>query len=103
MSASAPRRRSWRKARIASGGRSTNSPADSGLPYGALSDLSRSLVADRGQADPVALAGIFVAGYTPAQALEVVLGVAVSVLPNFAHSLTGEGSTMSSGRRSGRR
>jgi len=47
-------------------------------------------VADRGQADPAALAAILVAGYTPAQALEVVLGVAVSVLPNFAHSLTGE-------------
>jgi len=55
----------------------------------ALSDLSRSLVASRGQADPAVLDAFFAAGYTPAQALEVVLGVAVSVLPNFTHHLTG--------------
>ena len=31
---------------------------------------------------------LYAAGYSKAQALEVVLGVAVSILPNFAHHIT---------------
>ncbi|HZL73265.1 MAG TPA: carboxymuconolactone decarboxylase family protein [Planctomycetota bacterium] len=51
----------------------------------ALSDFSRKLVKDRGRADASAFGA---AGYTKAQALEVVLGIAVSILPNFAHHIT---------------
>jgi alkylhydroperoxidase family enzyme len=54
----------------------------------ALSDFSRQLVRQRGQARAEDLATFLAAGYTRAQALEVVLGIAVSVLPNFAHHLT---------------
>ncbi len=54
----------------------------------ALSELSRHLVRRRGRADEGALADLLQAGYTRSQALEVVLGVAVSILPNFAHHLT---------------
>lgn len=41
----------------------------------ALSDLSRSLVVRRGAVAPEELSQFLAAGYTPAQALEVVLGV----------------------------
>ncbi len=54
----------------------------------ALSELSRKMVADRGAVDEKDLAAFFAAGYTPAQALEVVLGIAVSILANFSHHLT---------------
>jgi AhpD family alkylhydroperoxidase len=54
----------------------------------ALSDFSRQLVRERGRAGSGALAAFLAAGYTRGQALEVVLGVAVSILPNFAHHLT---------------
>lgn len=54
----------------------------------ALSNLSRRLVRERGRLREEDLAAFFAAGYAPAQALEVVLGVAVSILPNFAHHLT---------------
>lgn len=55
----------------------------------ALSDLSRKLIRRRGDVSPADLEAFYGVGYTQAQALEVVLGVAVSVLPNFAHHLTG--------------
>lgn len=56
---------------------------------GALSDFSRELVRGRGRVEPGALAELLAAGFSRAQALEVVLGVGVSILPNFSHHLTG--------------
>lgn len=55
----------------------------------ALSEFSRALVRQRGHASPEQLGGFHAAGYSKAQALEVVLGIAVSILPNYAHHLTG--------------
>ena len=54
----------------------------------ALSTFSRKLIAERGQVGAEDLAAFVEAGFTKAQALEVVLGLAVSILPNFAHHLT---------------
>jgi uncharacterized peroxidase-related enzyme len=54
----------------------------------ALSDFSRKLVKHRGRVSEDDMSSFHAAGFTRAQALEVVLGVAVSVLPNFAHHLT---------------
>lgn len=54
----------------------------------ALSNFSRKLVRQRGRVGPEDVTAFVEAGYTKAQALEVVLGVAVSVLPNFAHHIT---------------
>jgi AhpD family alkylhydroperoxidase len=54
----------------------------------ALGDFSRRLVAARGKVSETDLERFLAAGYTRGQALEVVLGVAVSILPNFAHHLT---------------
>lgn len=67
--------------------RSGRSPIEPRLK--ALSDFSRTLVRERGRASDDDLRTFVAAGYTRAQALEVVLGVAVSILPNFAHHLTG--------------
>lgn len=53
-----------------------------------LSDLSRKLVKERGRINEQDLKSFYDAGFTRAQALEVVLGVAVSTMPNFAHHLT---------------
>ena len=53
-----------------------------------LSDFSRKLVKKRGNVDQGDLATFLGGGYTRAQALEVVLGVAISILPNFAHHIT---------------
>lgn len=53
-----------------------------------LSAFSRRLVRERGHA-PKELAAFLAAGYTRGQALEVVLQVAASIMPNFAHHLTG--------------
>ena len=55
----------------------------------ALSDFSRRLVRERGRVAERDLEAFRRAGYTDAQALEVVLGVAASVLPSFANHLTG--------------
>lgn len=54
----------------------------------ALSNLSRRLVRDRGRVSDAERQAFHDAGFSNAQALEVVLGVAVSILPNFAHHLT---------------
>ena len=64
-------------------GRSPQEPA-----FHALSEFSRALVKRRGHVSGEELQRFFAAGYSKAQALEVVLGVAVSILPNFAHHLT---------------
>lgn len=61
-------------------------PAESRLK--ALSEFSRKLVRARGAVSEADVAAFLAAGLTKAQALEVVLGVAVSILPNFAHHLT---------------
>src|SRR5262245_9322558 len=54
----------------------------------ALSDFSRALVQARGNVTPSDVGGFVKAGFSRGQALEVVLGVAVSILPNFAHHVT---------------
>jgi AhpD family alkylhydroperoxidase len=54
----------------------------------ALSEFSRALVKRRGHVTDDELQRLLAAGYSKAQALEVVLGVAVSILPNFAHHIT---------------
>ena len=66
--------------------RAGRAPAEPRLE--ALSDFSRKLVRERGAVSQADLAAFLTAGFTKAQALEVVLGVAVSILPNFAHHLT---------------
>lgn len=53
----------------------------------ALSAFSRRLVRDRGNA-PKELSAFLAAGFTRRQALEVVLQVAASIIPNFSHHLT---------------
>src|SRR5262245_30526225 len=67
--------------------RAGHAPEDARLR--ALSDLSRRIVRDRGRVGREDLRAFEAAGYSRAQALEVILGVAVSILPNFAHHLTG--------------
>jgi AhpD family alkylhydroperoxidase len=67
--------------------RAGDSPKEAKLR--ALSDLSRQLVRARGRVREEDLRTFHAAGYSKAQALEVVLGVAVSILPNFAYHLTG--------------
>jgi AhpD family alkylhydroperoxidase len=54
----------------------------------ALSEFSRALMKNRGHVTADDLQKVLAAGYSKAQALEVVLGVAVSILPNFAHHIT---------------
>ena len=54
----------------------------------ALSDFSRKLVRQRGAVEELDVEAFCAAGYSKAQALEVVLGVAVSILPNYAHHIT---------------
>jgi AhpD family alkylhydroperoxidase len=54
----------------------------------ALSEFSRAMVRHRGHVAADDLQTFLGAGYSKAQALEVVLGVAVSILPNFAHHIT---------------
>jgi uncharacterized peroxidase-related enzyme len=53
-----------------------------------LSDFSRKLIQKRGNVSEADLEFFQAAGFTKAQALEVVLGIAVSILPNYAHHLT---------------
>ena len=67
--------------------RAGKAPEDTRLR--ALSGLSRRLVRDRGQVRDEDLRAFEAAGYSRAQSLEVILGVVVSILPNFAHHLTG--------------
>lgn len=53
----------------------------------ALSDFSRSMVRNRGLVGSQDLAAFRAAGFSDAQALEVVVGVAFSVMANFADHL----------------
>jgi alkylhydroperoxidase family enzyme len=53
----------------------------------ALSDLSRAMVRHRGNVGHSDLEAFYAAGFTRAQALEVVLGVAFSIMANFSGHL----------------
>jgi AhpD family alkylhydroperoxidase len=64
-------------------GRSPQEPALKGL-----SEFSRALVKHRGHVSGDDLQRFIAAGFTKGQALEVVLGIAASILPNFAHHIT---------------
>jgi uncharacterized peroxidase-related enzyme len=65
--------------------RAGKSPTDSRLK--ALSDFSRKLTTARGQISEADLEAFLAAGFTTAQALEVVVGGAVSLLANFTNHL----------------
>lgn len=54
---------------------------------GALSDFAREMVRRRGAVGPQAVERFHGAGYTRAQALEVVLGMAFSLMANYAGHL----------------
>ncbi len=60
-------------------------PADPRLQ--ALSEFARKMTLTRGQLSEADLQSLLAAGYTKAQALEVIVGVAVSVLANYANHL----------------
>ncbi|WP_028874886.1 carboxymuconolactone decarboxylase family protein [Tepidiphilus margaritifer] len=53
----------------------------------ALVDFTRALIATRGNVGDGELEAFYAAGFTPAQALEVVLGVSLATLCNFANNL----------------
>lgn len=54
----------------------------------ALSDLAREMVRGRGEVGGTVLERFYDAGYTRAQALEVVLGMGFSLMANYAGHLT---------------
>lgn len=66
--------------------RAGDAPSESRLK--ALSDFSRALVRNRGDVSAEERAAFTDAGFTNAHALEVVLGVAFSVMANYAGHLT---------------
>ncbi|WP_298925848.1 carboxymuconolactone decarboxylase family protein [uncultured Ramlibacter sp.] len=53
----------------------------------ALREFSEAVIARRGAVDNAQLAAVLEAGYTERQALEVVLGISLATLCNFANSL----------------
>jgi uncharacterized peroxidase-related enzyme len=55
----------------------------------ALRTFARRLIHDRGKATGADLDTFLAAGYGPAQALEVVLGLAVKVMSNYVNSIAG--------------
>lgn len=55
----------------------------------ALAKFTRAMVKHRGWVPNDGLASFFAAGFSPQQALEVVLGVAMKTLSNYANHLTG--------------
>lgn len=55
----------------------------------ALRTFTRSMIANRGKTSEAALKAFFAAGYTPQQALETVLGVAVKTMSNYTNSVAG--------------
>jgi AhpD family alkylhydroperoxidase len=61
-------------------------PADRTLA--ALSSLTRALIERRGQLDDRALAAFHDAGFRPDQVLEVIAGLACSVMANYAGNIT---------------
>jgi uncharacterized peroxidase-related enzyme len=65
--------------------RAGQSPTDPRLK--ALSEFARKMTITRGQISEADLQGFLAVGYSKAQALEVIVGVAVSVLANYANHL----------------
>jgi len=65
--------------------RAGRDPAEPRL--GALSALSRAMIRNRGAASEADLGRFLAAGYTRAQALEVVLGIGFSTMANYAGHL----------------
>jgi AhpD family alkylhydroperoxidase len=55
----------------------------------ALRVFTRSLLHNRGRASPAELSAFFAAGYTPQQALEAILGLAIKTMSNFTNSIAG--------------
>jgi AhpD family alkylhydroperoxidase len=66
--------------------RARRTPADS--RHAALSDFARAMVRGRGKVGEAEKRRFVAAGFTSAQALEVVLGMGFSLLANYAHHLT---------------
>jgi AhpD family alkylhydroperoxidase len=66
--------------------RAGNDPADPRL--GALARFARRMVQERGNVGDTALADFVAAGFAPRQALDVVLGMAFSLMANYAGKLT---------------
>lgn len=55
----------------------------------ALHRFAKSLIQERGNVAPAEMAAFLEAGYAPAQALEVVLGLALKVMSNYTNSIAG--------------
>jgi uncharacterized peroxidase-related enzyme len=55
----------------------------------AVADFAKAVIATRGAVDDAALQAFLAAGYNEQQSLEVVLGVALATLCNFANTLAG--------------
>ncbi len=55
----------------------------------ALSIFTRSLIANRGKVSHGQLQAFFDAGYRDAQALEVILGLAIKLISNYTNSIAG--------------
>ncbi|MFN3613221.1 MAG: carboxymuconolactone decarboxylase family protein [Rubrimonas sp.] len=55
----------------------------------ALHRFAKALIQERGNVAPAQLDAFLAAGYTHAQALEVVLGLAVKVMSNYTNSIAG--------------
>jgi AhpD family alkylhydroperoxidase len=66
--------------------RAGHAPADKKL--GALSNLARAMVRNRGNVSGPVFDRFLAAGYTKPQALEVVLGMSFSLMANYAGHLT---------------
>ena len=66
--------------------RAGTDPTDPRL--GALAKFTRAVVAQRGWIGDAGVAAFFAAGFSAQQALEVVLGVAMKTLSNYANHLT---------------
>ena len=55
----------------------------------ALRTFARTLIANRGKVSEAELNAFFEAGYTDAQAMEVILGLAVKLMSNYTNSIAG--------------
>jgi AhpD family alkylhydroperoxidase len=67
--------------------RSGETPVDQ--RWAALVGLTRDLIRNHGNASEAVLLAFYAAGFLPAQALEVVLGAAFSLMANYAQHLIG--------------
>ena len=62
--------------------------APTGPRLGPLSNFARAMVRNRGCIDPPTLQAFLAAGYSKRQALDVVMGMAFSLMANYASQLT---------------